>query len=61
MALPPSKAGALQLIVAPATVALALTFVGAPGAAAAPAVIWFDAPDAFDVPMAFVAVTLNVY
>ena len=56
--LPPFD-GAVQLTVACAFPAVALTFVGAPGSVAG--VTAFDGLDARPVPIAFVAVTVNVY
>jgi hypothetical protein len=58
IALPPLLAGAVQLRVACALPAVAVTPVGAPGTVAG--VTLFDGADAGLVPMAFVAVTVKV-
>jgi hypothetical protein len=55
---PPSDAGAVHDTVAWELPAVAVTPVGAPGAVAG--VTGDDAVDALDVPMPFVAVTVNV-
>jgi hypothetical protein len=59
---PPLDDGALHDTDACVSPAVATTFVGAPGTtAAAVGVTVLDAAEAGPVPMAFVAVTLNVY
>ena len=58
MGLPPFEAGGVKLTVACALPAVAVTFVGAPGTVAG--VTWLEGPDGAPVPMAFVAVTVNV-
>jgi hypothetical protein len=58
-AAPPSLAGAVKLTVACALPGDAMPIVGAPGTVAG--VTPFDAADAGPVPIAFVAVTVNVY
>ena len=59
---PPLFAGAVKATVALALPAAAAPMVGAPGTvAAAPGVTLFDAADAGPVPIALVAVTVNVY
>ena len=59
--LPPSLAGAVQVTVACASTAVAVTAVGAVGTVAgATGVTLFDAADAALVPTALVAVTVNV-
>ncbi len=60
IALPPLLAGALQLTSAWALAPLAVTAVGAPGAASASGVIEFEAADTAPVPFGFEAWTLNV-
>ena len=56
---PPSDAGAVQVTVAEVTLATtALVMIGAPGADAG--VTEFDVDDGGDVPIALVAVTVNV-
>jgi hypothetical protein len=57
--LPPSDDGAVQLTVACAFPAVALTLVGAPGTAAGVTAV--DGFDARPVPIELVAVTVNVY
>src|SRR5215831_16053642 len=59
MLLPPLVAGAVQLTVAWAFPAVAVTAVGAPGTVAG--VTALDAAEAGPVPAALVAVTVNVY
>ncbi len=59
IALPPLSAGAMNVTVACAVPAVALTPVGAPGTVVG--VTAFDAADAGPVPMALVAVTVKVY
>ena len=60
-ALPPSEAGAVQVTVALASPAVADAAVGAPGTvAAAVGVTAVEAAEAAPVPMALVAVTVNV-
>jgi hypothetical protein len=59
IAAPPSLAGAVKSTVACALPGDAMPIVGAPGTVAG--VAPFDAADAGPVPIAFVAVTLNVY
>ena len=56
---PPVLAGAVKLTTAPALLPLAAMPVGVPGAIAG-IVTAAEAPDAVPVPMAFVAVTVNV-
>jgi hypothetical protein len=58
MSLPPLKAGALQLMMADAFAAVAVTFVGASGVVAG--VTEVDATEVSPVPMALVAVTVKV-
>jgi hypothetical protein len=58
MAAPPLDAGAVQLTVAWALPALALTLVGAPGGAAG--VTLLEAEEVAPVPTALVAVTVKV-
>jgi len=60
IALPPSEAGAVKLTVACAFPIVAVTPVGVPGAVGC-GVTLLEASDAEPVPMAFAAVTLNVY
>jgi hypothetical protein len=60
MTLPPFD-GAVQLTIAEALPALAVTPVGAAGALADAGVTEFDAAERGPVPTAFVAETLNVY
>jgi hypothetical protein len=61
MALPPLDVGAVQLTLAEALPAAAVTAVGEPGAVvAAWGVTELDAVDAGPVPTAFVAVTVKV-
>ncbi len=55
---PPLEAGAVQETVAVALPGLAVTAVGLPGTVAG--VTLFEASDAGPVPVAFVAVTVNV-
>jgi hypothetical protein len=59
IALPPSE-GATHDTTADPSPAVAVTFVGAPGAVAPAGVTEFDAADAGPVPTAFVAATVNV-
>lgn len=59
MVLPPFDAGGVQLTVAWALPAVAVTFVGALGAP--PGVMLFEAVEAGPVPTLLVAVTVNVY
>src|ERR687883_605476 len=59
MAAPPLEAGAVQLTLAEALPAVAVTAVGAPGTVAG--VTLFDASDAALVPTALVAVTVKLY
>lgn len=60
MAVPPSDAGALNVMLASLLVpAVAVPIVGAPGVVHV--VTLLDADEADDVPIAFVAVTVNVY
>ena len=58
---PPSLAGAVQVTVACAVPAVAVPMVGAPGTVAAEAgVTELEAAEAGPVPMALVALTVNV-
>ncbi len=59
IALPPLSAGAVNVTVACAVPAVALTPVGAPGTVIG--VTAFDGDDAGPVPIALVAVTVKVY
>ena len=58
MGLPPFEAGGVKLTVACALPAVAVTFVGAPGTVTG--VTWLEGADAGPVPIALVAVTVNV-
>jgi hypothetical protein len=60
MALPPLLAGAVQLTVALALPAVAITPVGAPGTVAAAGVTADEAAEAGPAPIALLAVTVNV-
>ena len=60
-ALPPLLVGAVQLTVADASAAVAVTPVGAPGALGALGVTALDAGDSEPAPLALVADTVNVY
>ena len=59
MGLPPSSAGGVQLTLADAFPAVAITLVGAPGGPVG--MTLFEAGEAGPVPAALVAVTANVY
>jgi hypothetical protein len=59
MALPPLEAGAVNETEALATPGVAVPIVGAPGTVGV--VMLFDAAEAAPVPIALVAVTVNVY
>jgi hypothetical protein len=57
---PPGLAGAVKLTVACVLPGTADTFVGTPGTGADIGVTEFDAEDATEIPIAFVATTVNV-
>jgi hypothetical protein len=61
IALPPLDDGAVHDTVALLLPAVVVTLVGAPGAVGALGVTEFDGADAGPVPMALVALTVNVY